>query len=82
VVVSRPKYIYLDKDSPNVETLFQEPISDTIIIKNENGSDTPVRLESEDGKCKSPNGELYEKHSTIDQLEPVYGLNGGLESAP
>jgi hypothetical protein len=74
VVVSRPDTVYVDGASSDMQTRFVETSSTTVMIKNTNDSETPVRLEEVDGKWKGPNGELYDHLPTEDQLRPVYGL--------
>ena len=47
----------------------------TVMVINSNGSRTPVVLDrGEGGTWIGPNGEIYDRFPTLDQLRPVYGF--------
>lgn len=47
----------------------------TVMVINSNGSRTPVVLDrGEGGTWIGPNGEIYDRFPTLDQLKPVYGF--------
>ena len=45
-----------------------------IQVQNDNGSLTPVVLKKKGSTYMGPNGELYDRLPTAEQLKPVYGL--------
>ena len=47
----------------------------TVMVINSNGSRTPVVLDRGDGGTWiGPNGEIYDRFPTVNQLKPVYGF--------
>jgi len=77
VVVKRPETVYVAPDSGAAgapEKPFVEPKTKTVMIKNSNGSQTPVLLEEVDGKWKGPKGEFYDAFPTDAQLRSAYGF--------
>jgi hypothetical protein len=77
VVVQKPDTVYVEKAleaGQGSDEKFAEPVSKTVMVKNSNGSQTPVRLEESDGKWKGPRGELYDDFPTDEQLHSAYGF--------
>jgi hypothetical protein len=80
VVVSKPDTVYVERTpaaaatDAAAEEKFAEPSAKTVMVKNSNGSETPVRVEEVDGKWKGPRGEVYEAFPTEDQLRSAYGF--------
>jgi acetyl esterase/lipase len=51
-----------------------EKVATTIVIKNSNGSTTPVTLHREGGDWVGPKGEHYDHLPTEAELRPIYGI--------
>ena len=74
VVVSKPDTVFVEKSPQAKEEAFVEPPADTVLVHNDNGSETPVRLERVDGKWRGPRGEMYPTLPDEAQLRSAYGL--------
>ena len=74
VVVERPATVYLDRVPDAPDTVFVEPTTRLVNVRNTNGSETPVRLEQVGEKWQGPKGEYYDAFPTDDQLRSAYGF--------
>lgn len=64
-----------DQTRQRIENIEQENAQDAVIIKNTNGSFTPVSINKLDnGQYRGPKGEIYTGRPTEEQLKPVYGF--------
>ncbi len=77
VVVRKPATVIVQKPPVEPDTVVPtpaQPETKTVMVKNSNGSRTPVVLELVNGEWKGPRGEFYDTFPTEEQLHSAYGF--------